>query len=253
MLQDAWLAEQTSSFRPQTGVGWPVLTYHLVDPYVSDRNCVTPVQLAQHIDALADNGFVFRAIDDLYAKLPNLNPDNKCVVLAFDDAYACILEYAHPLLNKRKIPYIVFVPVDHVNKPNLWNTKAKYVTRHLSWADLRALAKDATAIGSHGCSHHSLVKLAPQQLLNELKGSRSTLEQELNSPVHYLAYPYGDTNPLVERIAGQYYRLGFSASQGEWSWTNRPWAINRILVHATASADSLLAALKQFFCIFHDG
>jgi len=210
--------------------GWPVLTYHLIHPSLSDRNAVSPLQLAQHLDALLENGLTFRAIDDLYLVHTLGDYDEPGVLLAFDDGYLTTMEYAFPLLEERDIPFIVFVPVDYIGQTNLWNPKARYICQHLSWKDLWFLQHEIATIGSHACSHHSLVKFGPDQIEKELVQSKVRLENKLGVSIHYVAYPYGDMNPVVEKIASRRYQLGFSATQGCWSWAKKPWAINRILV-----------------------
>jgi peptidoglycan/xylan/chitin deacetylase (PgdA/CDA1 family) len=144
--------------------GWPVLTYHLIDPSLCDRNAVTPLQFARHLDILLEKGFAFRSIDDIYIAYAYKAYDEPGVILAFDDAYFTTLEYAYPQLTERGIPYVLFVPIDCVGQTNLWNHKARYIRSHLSWDDLRFLQRGAVTFGSHGSSHHSLVKFDSTQI-----------------------------------------------------------------------------------------
>lgn len=207
----------------------PVLTYHLIDPALDDQNSVSPALFAQQIDALLDEGFKFQRIDSCPAGTCEAQKE-RSLILSFDDGYASTLEYAHPFLVTRGVPYVLFVPTDYIGQTNIWNHKARYIRSHLTWDELRALQSAGVTIGSHGCSHHSLVKLSACDLRTELARSKAILEDKLGVAVKYVAYPYGDVSTPVESVASEYYSLGFSVHQGGWSWTNRPWAINRFLM-----------------------
>ena len=219
----------------------PVLTYHLINPEVVDQNSIPPQELAQQMDSLMDRGYIFRSLP--YVRWENLS-GRKQVLITIDDAYTSTLEYAHPILSSRGIPYTVFVPTDYIGSDNLWNKKAQYICPHLSWGDIRYLQTAGVTIGSHGCSHHSLIKFSPKQVEDELLSSKKVLEDGIGQPVDFLAYPYGDVLPVIESIASQWYRFAFSAWQGSRNWKDRPWGIFRILVKRTQTIDAILDEIE---------
>lgn len=166
------------------------------------------------------------------------------IVLTFDDAYRVTMLNTHELLRARDIPYTVFVPTDHVGRDNMWNPKARYLTAHMSWQELRRLTAQGVEIGSHCCSHHSLTKFGSMRTRKELSASKATLEKRLASRISIVAYPYGDVTAPVAALAGEFYELGFSVSQGEWDWGSAPFAINRIPVTRGLSPQGLLARIE---------
>ena len=51
---------------------------------------------------------------------------------------------------------------------------------------------DIEGLGSHGLMHRHLPELSPDELTEELVGSRERLAEVTGGPVDGLAYPYGD-------------------------------------------------------------
>lgn len=63
----------------------------------------------------------------------------------------------------------------------------------MNWDEIRQIASDPLCtIGAHTTNHFALAKLSDDEVRMELKVSRNRIEQELNRPVNYFAYPYGD-------------------------------------------------------------
>jgi peptidoglycan/xylan/chitin deacetylase (PgdA/CDA1 family) len=217
----------------------PVLVYHLIDPEIEDNNAISPAVFAEHIITLSDAGYSFE-----YPWNTPVDVARKRILLTFDDAYTVTVKHAHDFLCARNIPYVVFVPTNHVGHNNLWNPKARYVTHHLSWPEIRRLAGDGVAVGSHCCSHHSLVKFDCARIREELSVSRTELELQLGGHIFLVAYPYGDVTAEVAEIASQYYEIGFSVTQGSWDWRANPLAINRVQVTRELSPQALLARIK---------
>jgi peptidoglycan/xylan/chitin deacetylase (PgdA/CDA1 family) len=56
-------------------------------------------------------------------------------------------------------------------------------------------------IGSHGCSHRALTALSFDEMKDELKRSKETLENIINRRVTLLALPHGFGSRVIERAA----------------------------------------------------
>ena len=85
--------------------------------------------------------------------------------------------------------------------------------RSLTWPMLRGMAATGLlTVGSHTRHHPMLSRLTRDEVRSELSGSRQRLEQELDVPVDYIAYPYGqpwEVGPFAEDVARE---LGFRAA-----------------------------------------
>jgi peptidoglycan/xylan/chitin deacetylase (PgdA/CDA1 family) len=98
---------------------------------------------------------------------------------------------------------------------------------YLDWNEAREMKQHGMAFGSHTHSHEILTKLPPLRQEEELRTSRETLEQELQTRIETLAYPVGlqtsfsgDTKRALETTG---YRAAFSFYGG----TNVPGQIER--------------------------
>jgi peptidoglycan/xylan/chitin deacetylase (PgdA/CDA1 family) len=88
----------------------------------------------------------------------------------------------------------------------------------MTWDQVRALRKAGMDIQSHARTHRVLQMLTPEDLKNDLEGSRQDLEKELNEPVHAIAYPVGlsikSEASICRAVRDAGYELGFSNSTG---------------------------------------
>jgi peptidoglycan/xylan/chitin deacetylase (PgdA/CDA1 family) len=81
----------------------------------------------------------------------------------------------------------------------------------MDWHTLRSLRSRGFHIGSHTISHPHLTRLSDSALENELRGSRARIEEALQEPCHFVAYPYGESDKRVRRAAeAAGYAAGFS-------------------------------------------
>ncbi len=123
--------------------------------------------------------------------------------VTFDDAYASVVSLAFPVLSRLGVPATVFVPTRADNDGlrewegiRRWSqTEWRSELTGASWPQLRELVEAGWEIGSHSRTHPDLTSITPEQLRDELEGSRADCEAELGAPCTSIAYPYG----LVDR------------------------------------------------------
>jgi len=75
-----------------------------------------------------------------------------------------------------------------------------------NWNDLLRLDPDIVTIGSHSLTHPILTTLDSSAMRIEIAESRRVLEDKLDRPVEFFAYPNGKTNPTVRACVAQHYR-----------------------------------------------
>ena len=71
----------------------------------------------------------------------------------------------------------------------------------MTWDELRSVVDRGFEVGSHTASHPHLPELTDSELDDELRRSKERLEDELERPCHYLAYPFGEQSPRVRAAA----------------------------------------------------
>ncbi len=79
--------------------------------------------------------------------------------------------------------------------------------------DLHTLQNGCWEIGSHGLSHHSLLKSTDENLQKELSLSKQSLELEFGEIEAY-AYPFSDYNEYCKSQAALFYSSAFALTQG---------------------------------------
>jgi peptidoglycan/xylan/chitin deacetylase (PgdA/CDA1 family) len=97
--------------------------------------------------------------------------------------------------------------------------EAELVERHvMTWDDVRHLRQAGMDIGSHTRTHRVLQTVPTSELADELMGSRTQIEAQLEEPIVTIAYPVGASVARVPSIRAALvaagYRLGFSYCTG---------------------------------------
>ena len=86
----------------------------------------------------------------------------------------------------------------------------------MSWSEIRALAAAGMDVQSHSHSHLVLNTLSPAEAERDLRRSSSILREELDRPVHSVAYPVGFEleGELYRAPAAASFELGFTNDTG---------------------------------------
>ena len=88
----------------------------------------------------------------------------------------------------------------------------------MTWDEIRALARLGMDIGSHTRSHRVLQTVPDDELADELAGSRTLIEQQIEQPVRAIAYPVG--RPIMaevrlrKAVVAAGYDVGFTNATG---------------------------------------
>ena len=121
----------------------------------------------------------------------------------------------------------------------------KGVTNLMTWDQVREMVNAGMTIGSHTVSHQILAKATPEQVEEELVGSRLKIEKETGRPCWCFAYPNGErsdfrvSDQVALKAAG--YTCAFTQIPGFISAKTNHYALPRIPIpgssdiHAFAS------------------
>ncbi len=113
------------------------------------------------------------------------------VALTFDDCYRDNL-FAARVLYEHGLPACFFIPTAFVGTDHVfdWDRDLRRMA-NLTWDDIREMASLGHEIGSHTETHADMAQVSIDQARNELVGSKKKLEQKLDQPVRWFAYPFG--------------------------------------------------------------
>ena len=204
------IATSTASATPDVVVDFeklearvPILIYHHIREYrvtdsINDKTFIVSAdELRQQFQYLKDNHFTsitFKNLVDYFNGQFNL--PEKPVIISFDDGVINQYNNAFDLLKEFDFTATFFIFVNPIGKSK----------NYMTWEQLAELRDAGMEIGSHGWYHQYLTRINNDELERELVQSKNTLEQQLDTKVISIAYPFGDFN---EQVATKIQEAGY--------------------------------------------
>ena len=226
----------------------PVLSYHDLSPDESKEMTVSQAMFEQQMGLLREKGYRVISMDQLFDFLEyKASIPPKSVVITIDDGWFSAYEIAFPILKKYGYPATLFVYTDIIDT----------TPKALSWNLLQEMAAQGIDVQCHTQSHRNLTLPEKEEsfkdyfhnLERELSGCKETIQRKLNLEVKYLAYPSGDTTPLVVELAKKLgYRGAFTLKGGGNPLFIHPYRVNRSVVHG----DFTLSEFEKNLTIFQE-
>jgi peptidoglycan/xylan/chitin deacetylase (PgdA/CDA1 family) len=220
-----------------------ILMYHIVDHPKDEaeaRFCCTPDRFDKQMRHLVSSGIPLMTMEHISECFSGMRAwPARGIVVTLDDGYQCAYTNALPVLERYKVPAIVFLVAGKVGETNNWAHLRKVPARKLlDWRELRELPGRGMSLGSHTVSHPRLPELPSNSLSQELSNSRMILEDRLGISITHFAYPYGQMNEAVRDAAEQSgYRTACSTRPGFNNPDIDRFALRRIEIYGH---DSLL-------------
>lgn len=192
----------------------PILLYHQITraapPKDPRRVAVSVSDFERQMRYLYDHGYRCLSLMELLRPSRNKQPrQKKTFALTFDDGYEDFFTQAYPILRRYGFTAAVLLVTDRVGEQNDWDGEAG--TPLLTWEQVEALHEDGISFGSHTCTHPRLTRLSNGQIWHELMASKERLEARLGQEIQLLAYPYGESNREIQRMA---MAAGYTAACG---------------------------------------
>jgi len=213
----------------------PVLSYHKFSKDKADVLTLKQSVFEEQMRFLKENGYRVIKMDELFDFLDFKRPiPKKSVVITIDDDWYSTYEIAFPILKKYGYPATLFVYTDLIIPGG----------KTLSWEILSEMSKNGMDVQCHTKSHRNLDKRNGQEsfreyfeaIKKELADSAEMIRKRLNKEVKYLAYPYGDTNPLVIALLTKLgYRGAFTVERESNPFFIHSYRINRSMIYGTFS------------------
>lgn len=197
------------------------------------------------------------------------------VVITFDDGFQDNYLYAYPILKKYRLPAAFCVLAGHVGRPGFfdhlqWDGPSLADReahpehwRPMTWEMLQEMKENGMTIGSHTLSHRSLGALNPEEVWEEVAGSKQILDDRLKQETRAFSYPFGSVvyGDLNDRTEAALKKAGYDlALTTRWKGNKRSesrYRLSRIPVydHDTLldfkckiyGATDWLGALKNFW------
>jgi peptidoglycan/xylan/chitin deacetylase (PgdA/CDA1 family) len=213
-------------------------------------------------------GFEFIALSDLKKHLfEGEKIPNKSVIITFDDAWKNNINLL-PFIEKHQLNICLFVPTEAIDTGEFWWKKVersihqganreisrlkavsnferlKFIANlssagtgnsrdTLTWVELKKLLiSNYVTIGSHTKTHPLLDKCSAIEIEEEFIASKKRLEEELKIDVYSLAYPNGNVNSEVMKLAKTAgYQIAFTTKPGLISTQESPLLLPRFSIN----------------------
>jgi peptidoglycan/xylan/chitin deacetylase (PgdA/CDA1 family) len=204
----------------------PILMYHSVDNQ-KGTFFVSPENFAKQMEYIKKNGYEVITLDELAKSIKDkrMLKKNK-VVITFDDGYKDNFQYAYPVLKKLGFPATVFLISDFVGK-YLSNKKEL-----LNWDEIALMSKNKISFGGHTKRHFYLGSVKDERTaLEEIVGSKKTIEQKIGMPVDYFCYPTGGFNERVKEMVKEAgYKGACTTNRGFVDFNRDAYELKRVKV-----------------------
>ena len=119
------------------------------------------------------------------------------------------------MLASHRFPATVFAVSGYCGRRNDWPSQPRAgipLLDLMDWGQLQEIARMGISVGAHTATHPRLSALPLQEAKREMADSRTEVEQRLGLPADSFAYPYGDTNPEVRRLAAALFQVSCSTT-----------------------------------------
>ncbi len=224
---------------------WPqVLCFHKISTrFCWEGTWTTPRTFFECIDSLLGAGYAFITMDEYLDAVGNKDSNSspgagRKLLLTFDDGYSELYDIVLPGLEKRGVPFHVFLVTDYVGKNNDWDLSlGRRPHRHLDWDQVREMAGRGVTFGSHGATHCDLGTSSAERSGDELHRSKAAIEEFSGQPVRTLSYPFGRYSQAVTGFAQEAgYDAAFSLYPSHHNTIFDPYAIRRNAVYIIDAA-----------------
>ncbi len=190
-----------------------VLTYHSIDDSGSPIS-VSPREFETHMDFLAASEVEVLPLREL---VNDTSRGGDAVAITFDDGFQNFEASALPQLVEHKLPATLFVVTGRVGSSNAWGGQDHPGIPTMALLDWDGLARVRDAgidLGAHTRTHPHLTRLDPTDRTDELTAPIETLQSRLGVRADTLAYPYGDHDQGLARLAGAHYAVACTTQLG---------------------------------------
>ncbi len=238
---------------PEKFEGVPILMYHKInpDPSVGGYGLrVTPRDFEKQVAYLARSGYNSISLADLadhHEKGKPLPP--RPVIITFDDGYRDNYTYAYPILKKYGMTATIFVVAGTVGGINEFDFNDGRQPKNImaGWRELKEMAEGGITIGAHTLRHPHLANLKPEEARAEILEGKKVLEEGLNRPVDFFAYPYGNFDrSIIDIVRESGFRAAVTTDRGLAKYREGPFTLKRIRVRGDYSYGKFLQELTRF-------
>jgi peptidoglycan/xylan/chitin deacetylase (PgdA/CDA1 family) len=221
----------------------PILVYHQFSDDHSAKLTVKTDHFFEQMLYLKENGYKVIGLDQLLDFIEFKIPlPEKAIVITIDDGWLSTYEIAYPILKRFGFSATLFVYTDFIGRNQAMN-----------WTQLKEMSENGFDVQSHTHSYQSLTMIRENEsfksyfdfLVQDIETSERAISQHLNLDCRYLAYPFGETNPLVISLVKKLgYRAAFTVNRGNTPFFTNPYNIGRSIIYGDFDMDEFIKKIS---------
>lgn len=214
-----------------------ILGYHDFRDRGGSPMIMAAPKFREQMEAIKESGIPVIPMSDVLAwKRGEKNIPEAAIVITMDDGWEGVYEYAFPVLKELGFPFTVYLYKKYVNIGG----------RSMSWTQIKEMMAHGCEVGSHSVSHASLRPKKGKEndpqfqewVLEELKESKTFLEENLGIECTGFAYPYGIFDEAVmETVLQVGYEVAVTVNNQKVTWDSPMGKLGRYIVHGESDAN----------------
>jgi peptidoglycan/xylan/chitin deacetylase (PgdA/CDA1 family) len=180
------------------------LMYHRFDENKYPSTNIKNEIFVKQLNEIKKSGIEFISFNK-FEKIVENNIDKKYVLLTIDDAFESFYLNAWPILNSKKIPFILFV-----------NTREIGNNGYMNWENIKEISlNDFVTIGNHSHSHEYLVDWENEKIISDIEQSIKIFKSKLGYSPSVFSYPFGEYSNNFKKIIEDFnFKFAFGQHSG---------------------------------------
>jgi peptidoglycan/xylan/chitin deacetylase (PgdA/CDA1 family) len=240
-----WMHEAVARWSGQQFM--TILLFHRITDAIPEDVLTVSTARFQRICRMLRAGFRVVGLDEIRRMLRSgERMPARTVAVTFDDCYHDNL-WAARMLAEAGMPATFFVPTGFIGTDRVfeWDRGLPRMP-NLSWDDVREIARMGHEIGSHSVNHVNLGAVGPEQAISELIGSRTMIQNHLDRPARWFAYPFGGRHHLRPEYLPLIQAAGYEGTFSAFGGFIEPGIDERILPREAVPCFHSVSHLEMF-------
>lgn len=205
------------------------LFHRVTDEVPPDGLTVDTAWFRGFCEMLRDRFHVVRLEEVMRLLAAGEAPPRRTIAITFDDCYRDNLP-ASRVLAEHGLPATFFIPPPFVGTDHVfpWDRDLPRLA-NLTWDEVFEMVSLGHDIGSHSMTHADFGVIGPDQARRELTDSRKMLEDKLQRPVRWFAYPFGGKGNFKPEYLPLVYEAGYGACFSGHTGFVEPGTFGRVI------------------------
>ena len=128
----------------------------------------------------------------------------KKILLTIDDAFSSFYNEAWPYLKENKIPFILFVSTEPVEKNG-----------YMTWKQIKEIERnDFVTIGHHSHTHDYLIDKSKKEFISDIEKANNIFLEKLGYVPELFSYPFGEYSKFMKDYISKHFTFAFGQHSG---------------------------------------